>query len=1146
MNWRRVSLWSAGGLLLLLLTGTAALLIVDLGVFKPQIEKWVSDKTGRQFAIEGELDVLLGEQSLVIAKDVRLANADWSDEAFMLELGEVEVRINTWALLAGRIEVDLIRLDDTHIRLERIDDHSPNWELITASPDVAQPPDGEKIIWLVRQIDVERLHVTYLSPDRTGPLELRVERLVQQHRDDDFLELSLDGSIGERNVSLTAEAGSWQALLEQKDVEYELNAQLDTLQIVSQGRIDDLMAPRKPVLSFSANGPNVNDLARLLRVEERGSGDIDLSGSLAAADNGQLVLSVEGNLGRVQIDAAGYFSDLQDLEQFDIDLSMSSPDIGQILGLLGVQELAGVAFELSLDAERHGPSVLIRQGHVSIAEAELDFSARLPKFPSLDDSGLHLELVGQRFEVFRKILNLPGGATGPYSLAFDLNLAEDGVEILQLDIESSLLKLEANGQLSSAPDYVGSELQLEAELKSLADISAAYGFGSFSDRPLTIKGAMSLAEGGIETRGPVSIRSRDLVANVDGFLALTAGVIGSDLSFQLGGSNLAALVNEFASIEYIPAEAYELEGRVQLRPDDYRLDAIRGVVGRSSVSVDGVINSSDPLAGTELTFRSEGPAIEELTGAIEQLDIRPGPYSIGATLSLANDAIRFDDIDYSRGRGQVLGDLKLAFPESGIEADFDLQASGGDIQSLVGKEGKVLIFEAPFSVDARGMLRGTRVSVDRLNLAVGEATANASGDLSFGEMSRSTKFSVDINIPNLAALGSVNGRRMREQAFALNANVDGGGGVLRIDELKAKLGESDIRGNVRFEKGDVPSLSVEVRSDSLRYAPLLEDEELEYDPTPVFDDGRFIPDIEIPFDRMKRLNARIKIDIGELHRGALNVTDFRTDLELLDGELTLHEFGMRPLVGWLQARGSLGPADGTGKVKFAASGRDVVLGLSELDVNFDGRNNIDIDLQSSGANVRSLAANLNGIVFLHSTNIIVPENQFLKRFYGDMLNEIVSTINPFSKASTNNLLECVVIPLEITNGSLIANPFALILNSSARMVVKSSINLQSEKLNLQFQTTPRRGITISAGEILHPYVKIVGTLAKPTLAVDEQGVLISGGAAVATGGLSILAKAAWQRLSRDKNPCRTAAEQSLEAIGDRFPEFVAPIDPQTN
>jgi hypothetical protein len=163
-----------------------------------------------------------------------------------------------------------------------------------------------------------------------------------------------------------------------------------------------------------------------------------------------------------------------------------------------------------------------------------------------------------------------------------------------------------------------------------------------------------------------------------------------------------------------------------------------------------------------------------------------------------------------------------------------------------------------------------------------------------------------------------------------------------------------------------------------------------------------------------------------------------------------------------------------------------------------------------------------------------------------MLTEIVSTINPFSKSSTNNQLDCVVLPLEITKGALTTRPYALVLNSNARMVVDSSINLGTEKLSLQFQTTPRKGITISAGEILNPYVKVVGTLAHPTLAVDEQGVLISGGVAVATGGLSILAKAAWQRLARDKKPCQTAVEQSLEAIGSRFPDFTAPDGAQAN
>jgi hypothetical protein len=62
-------------------------------------------------------------------------------------------------------------------------------------------------------------------------------------------------------------------------------------------------------------------------------------------------------------------------------------------------------------------------------------------------------------------------------------------------------------------------------------------------------------------------------------------------------------------------------------------------------------------------------------------------------------------------------------------------------------------------------------------------------------------------------------------------------------------------------------------------------------------------------------------------------------------------------------------------------------------------------------------------------------------------------------------------------------------------------------------------------------------MAAPRLAVDEQGALISGGAAVATGGLSILARAAWDRLNRSSDPCGDVATQALEALSGRFAGF---------
>jgi hypothetical protein len=51
---------------------------------------------------------------------------------------------------------------------------------------------------------------------------------------------------------------------------------------------------------------------------------------------------------------------------------------------------------------------------------------------------------------------------------------------------------------------------------------------------------------------------------------------------------------------------------------------------------------------------------------------------------------------------------------------------------------------------------------------------------------------------------------------------------------------------------------------------------------------------------------------------------------------------------------------------------------------------------------------------------------------------------------------------------------------------------------------------------------------------------MSGSAAVATGGLSILAKAAWSRLSQPRDPCGKLMEETTELLGSRFPDLAPP------
>jgi len=99
-----------------------------------------------------------------------------------------------------------------------------------------------------------------------------------------------------------------------------------------------------------------------------------------------------------------------------------------------------------------------------------------------------------------------------------------------------------------------------------------------------------------------------------------------------------------------------------------------------------------------------------------------------------------------------------------------------------------------------------------------------------------------------------------------------------------------------------------------------------------------------------------------------------------------------------------------------------------------------------------------------------------------------------------------------------------------RIFANANIDLKTEKLDANFKIVPRKGLGISLSGLVNPYIKVTGTLGKPALVIDPEGALIEGSLAVATAGLSILAKSFKNRFLSDKDPCGTALADADEKI----------------
>ena len=1136
MRWRRIAFWTAAGLLALIVLAISWLWTADLGTFKPHIERWASEKTGRQISIDGDLHIDLARHSVVIAENIRIQNAAWSEPADMITVGRIEVRLDLRSIFNGPILIELIDLDDAEIFLTRPPDGDPNWML--KEPQEKEEKSSDELEILFRQIDIARVHLVYTSPERTEPIDLFVEHFEQKHGDDDFLELSLAATVGDRQVKLEGKIGTWAALLRGEDVQYDFAAQLDTFEIVSTGRIDDLTKPRRPSLNFTARGPDIDDLTRLLKMGQEGSGDINLSGSLRPVQQGPLVLDIKGNIGRTEIEASGTFSDLQDLEDIDINLLASGPDIRPILNFFGIDQVRESPFMVNVDAQRRGKSLIVEKAEVLFGEAQFKLTARMPKFPSIDDSVIKLQIDGPDIERFRYVFQLPGAATGPFSLGVAIDTNDDGVEILNLDIQTSLGKIQANGRFAERASYIGSTLNFRLTSDSLARIGEAYGLEKLPDRPIEIVGGAEWTKDGIRTVESLQMTVDGVVARVDGVIKIVKGAIGSDLKFTLVGPDLAALIGSFGVADDVPAQPYNLNGRLQMRNDGYRFRNVVGNVGSSNVQVDGLLVPRDGMTGSRFDFEMSGPAFEEVIGQIGELEVRHGPYELSGSVLFKPDMIDFDDIELDRSGGNVDFNLELGMPLSRRWVNLDIQAKGPDVRTLVRGLEDFEPDEAPFLIDVRGTIRDTTLAFDHLDINVGDATLSAHGVLEFIDDATTSEFQLNVNIPSLAKLGEFNGYRMREQSFTLAANVASADGVLAIDNLVATLGQSDINGKVRYQTGEIPQLDIDIESDSIMFAPLLEEREQEYDPEPEYPDGRLIPDILIPFDAMKTFGGSIDISIGELQRDALYLRDAELHVQMHDGIFDMPFVGFRARSGMLVGKARLAPGDsGEGIASIELVTRDFALGMTETNLDLAMTGDFDIKLESTGSDLRSLLGNANGVFYLHSRGGRFASNQSMRRIYGDMLDEMLTTINPFRTTDPYTTLSCIVLPLEVVNGVVSGAPSTLISTDKVNMALTSVIDLKSEGLELNIRTVPRKGIGISAGELLNPYIKIIGTLAAPRMAVDEKGVLLTGGAAVATGGLTLLATAVWDRLRRSQDRCAKISEQAVEMLGDRFPDL---------
>ncbi len=232
------------------------------------------------------------------------------------------------------------------------------------------------------------------------------------------------------------------------------------------------------------------------------------------------------------------------------------------------------------------------------------------------------------------------------------------------------------------------------------------------------------------------------------------------------------------------------------------------------------------------------------------------------------------------------------------------------------------------------------------------------------------------------------------------------------------------------------------------------------------------------------------------------------------------------LEGTMGGSAKLTPAgDGAAELDISVFVKNVHPSLPEIDPKDAPPTNMEATLRVRGASARQMASLANGriLVTLGPGKL---KSGIIGAIGGDLLRELVGKLNPFAAQDPYLHLECTVVRADIVNGQMKVNP-VLVQSDKVTIVAGGKIDLGTEALDFQFNTRPRTGVGVSAGMFTNPFIEVAGTLASPKLGVGTKAAM-SGVAAVATGGLSLLGQGLLDRARGSKDLC---GEMLDEAAG---------------
>jgi uncharacterized protein involved in outer membrane biogenesis len=128
------------------------------------LNRYVSERTGRPFAITRKLDVKLGRTTRILADGIEFANPDWAKDRYLVKAESGEIDIRLWPLIAHRqVVMPRVALRKPEIGLQVQPDGRRSWALGRDTGDKRNVPD-------IGALEVDQGSLHYVAPEHDADI----------------------------------------------------------------------------------------------------------------------------------------------------------------------------------------------------------------------------------------------------------------------------------------------------------------------------------------------------------------------------------------------------------------------------------------------------------------------------------------------------------------------------------------------------------------------------------------------------------------------------------------------------------------------------------------------------------------------------------------------------------------------------------------------------------------------------------------------------------------------------------------------------------------------------------------------------------------------------------------------------------------